>query len=186
MSNNFECNNFSNDSVIHNLTSKFNCTNEIGFSSHIVTQITMIIISLLGLFTNFWIIFNFFFGKKKRNSIASMKKLFIFPSFTELIISIYWILSIIFFRTAENMKSNKKICTALSMIYLFVLVFNFTFENILLYHLNKINKNPIEGILKPDKNIIKYIIFCIFFSSIICIFSLYFDIFGISVRILII
>ena len=61
MSNNFECNNFSNDSVIHNLTSKFNCTNEIGFSSHIVTQITMIIISLLGLFTNFWIIFNFFF-----------------------------------------------------------------------------------------------------------------------------
>ena len=66
MSNNFECNNFSNDSVIHNLTSKFNCTNEIGFSSHIVTQITMIIISLLGLFTNFWIIFNFFLVKKKK------------------------------------------------------------------------------------------------------------------------
>jgi hypothetical protein len=45
--------------------------------------------------------------------------------------------------------------------------FQLTLINFLLFHFRKINTNPIEGILKPNKNILKYIIICFIIGAIV-------------------
>ena len=179
----FECNNSTTSIKNSEYIPIYNCTNEIGFSNTIIIRYLMILISFLGIITNLIIILNFF-SKKKNN--ASMKRLFIYSSYTEIIFCIYWIFSLIFLNNAGEIYNfylkHNIICYFVSSIFLFAIIFNFTFENILLYHFNSINENPINAILKPNKNIVKYLIVSILTSIIICIIADYYKIFGISVR----
>ena len=182
----FECNNSTTSIKNSEYIPIYNCTNEIGFSNTIIIRYLMILISLLGIVTNLIIILNFFSKKKKNKNRASMKRLFIYSSFTEIIFCVYWIISLIFLNSAGKINNfylkHKRICYFISTIFLFILIFNFTFENILLYHFKNINENPINAILKPNKNIVKYLIITFLISIIISFFANYFEFFGISVR----
>ncbi len=182
----FECNNSTTSIKNSEYIPIYNCTNEIGFSNTIIIRYLMILISFLGIITNLIIILNFFSKKKKNKNRASMKRLFIYSSFTEIIFCVYWIISLIFLNSAGEINNfylkHKRICYFISTIFLFILIFNFTFENILLYHFKNINENPINAILKPNKNIVKYLIITFLISIIISFFANYFEFFGISVR----
>ena len=186
MNSSFECNNSTTSIKNSEYIPIYNCTNEIGFSNTIIIRYLMILISFLGIITNLIIILNFFSKKKKNKNRASMKRLFIYSSFTEIIFCVYWIISLIFLNSAGEIYNfylkHKIICYFMSTIFLFILIFNFTFENILLYHFNSINENPINAILKPNKNIVKYLIITFLISIIISFFANYFEFFGISVR----
>ena len=187
MNSSFECHNSTNSILKNNeYIPIYNCTNEIGFTKNFIIRYIMILFSLLGLIVNFIILLNFFFKNKKKKNNASMKRLFIYSSYTEIIFCIYWIFSLIFLNNAGEIYNfylkHNIICYFVSSIFLFAIIFNFTFENILLYHFNSINENPINAILKPNKNIVKYLIVSILTSIIICIIADYYKIFGISVR----
>ena len=186
MNSSFECYNSTTSVMKNDYKQIYNCNNEIGFSNIIIIRYFMILISFLGLITNLIILSNYFSKKKKKKNKASMKRLFIYSSFTEITFCIYWIISLIFLNSAGKIYNfyfkHKIICYFMSNIFLFALIFNFSFENILLYHFKNINENPISAILKPNKDIVKFLIFTISTSIIICIFTNYFELFGTSVR----
>ena len=86
-----------------------------------------------------------------------MKKLFAILPVLECITSIYWIISSVAFKRAQNIFDHKNFCATLSIIYFTVFIFEFIFINFILIHFRKISLNPIEGILKPGKNIKIYL-----------------------------
>ena len=87
-----------------------------------------------------------------------MRQLFqILPLF-DIITSIYWIISSFKFVQAIDLYNNFEFCSSLAIIYLIFFTFQFVMINFILIHFRKINLNPMEGILKPNKNVIIYII----------------------------
>ena len=86
-----------------------------------------------------------------------MKKLFAALPVLDCITSIYWIVSSVAFRKVQNICDHKNLCAFLSIIYFSVFIFEFIFINFILIHFRKISLNPIEGILKPGKDIKIYL-----------------------------
>ena len=84
--------------------------------------------------------------------------MFLLLSFIDILSCLYWLLSATIFSTAEKIYLNYKVCHILSIFYLFIFTFDFTYLNCILYHFFKINANPIAGILH-NFTILKYIIF---------------------------
>ena len=164
--NNFDCINNDNNELNNNSSSiipflnnsNVDCNTIIGYCRNGFIPILFLIISFIGLILNIYIIKNFF--KKKNNSNSrkqsSMKKLFATLPILDSITCLYWIISSVAFWKAEKIESYKKSCTALSIIYFSVYTFEFIFINFILIHFRKISLNPIEGILKPGKNLKTY------------------------------
>ena len=171
----FKCNISDND---------INCDNQIGYLTTYGAELSFQVISLLGFISNFILILyniNLLSGKKKRNrKKTSMRKLFGFLPITDCLISIYWILSSFFFKRLSDIKKNYIYCSILSLFYIFIFTFQFVLINFILYHFRKINTNPIEGILKPDKNVRLYIIISILSSMIVSGIADFYKITGIG------
>ena len=162
-----------------------NCDTIIGYSFNPHVPIIFLLFSIIGLILNLFLIIDFI-RKKNSNSSrkqSSMKKLFVVLPILDSITSLYWILSSAVFYKAERINNNIELCSFLSILYLSVFTFEFIFINFILIHFRKISLNPIEGILKPEKNIIKYFIFSIIFTVIMLVISLSMKIFGRSVMI---
>ena len=96
-----------------------------------------------------------------------MTKLFAVLPVLDCITSIYWIISSLVFQNAEEIQNKKIGCQILSIIYFSVFTFEFIFINFILIHFRKISLNPIEGILKPGKNIKMYITISVLLTLII-------------------
>ena len=101
-----------------------------------------------------------------------MKKLFAVLPILDCISCIYWIISASVFWGVGKILNKKEICGALAIIYFLFFIFEFIFINFILVHFRKISLNPIEGILKPGKNIKKYFIISIIIT--LCIGGLTF------------
>ena len=186
-------NNLNNYKCIHNETSIDNTTetNEtidvypecdilIGYSENGYVPSIFLILSAIGLILNLCLIIDFF-RKKPQNSSrkqSSMKKLFTVLPVLDCITCVYWILSSSIFWKAEVIKDHENICFGLSILYLSVFTFEFIFINFILIHFRKISLNPIEGILKPEKNILIYFIISIVFTAIVLALSIIFQIMG--------
>ena len=111
--------------------------------------------------------------KKKKNIMRTM--FLILPIF-DCIISLYWIISSFYFSQAKDIKDSRAFCTVLSIFYQMCFTFQFIMINCILYYFKKINMNPMEGILKSKKNMIKYILLSIIISVIIGLLSLFINI----------
>lgn len=85
--------------------------------------------------------------------------MFLLLSFVDILSCLYWLISATLFPNAEKIYSNYKVCHILSIFYLFIFTFDFTYLNCILYHFIKINANPIAGILQSNFTILKYITF---------------------------
>ena len=144
------------------------CNTYIGHSQSEMAPISFLIISILGLILNLILIKDFI---KKSNSSSrkqsSMTKLFAVLPVLDCITSIYWIISSLVFKNAEEIQNKKTGCEILSIIYFSVFTFEFIFINFILIHFRKISLNPIEGILKPGKNIKIYISISVLLTLII-------------------
>ena len=156
------------------------CKTIIGYSLNQSVPVIFLILAVVGLILNLLLIIDYF-RKKNTNSSrkqSSMKKLFTVLPVLDCITCIYWILSCSIFWRAQVINDNPTICTILSILYLLVFNFEFMYINFVLIHFRKISLNPIEGILKPEKNLIIYFIISIIYAIAILILSLYFKIIG--------
>ena len=100
-----------------------------------------------------------------------MRRIFLIFPLTDLLTAIYWLLSSIYFYDLEHIQNNSLGCSLVSCLFMHVNIFQLTFINAILFHFRKINTNPIEGILKPNKRIIIYIITCFMIGAIVTGFS---------------
>ena len=157
------------------------CDQQIGYTQTWVGRTVFIIISILGALSNFtFIIYSLVKKIKGKNRKASMKRIFLIFPLTDLLTSFYWLASSINYYSLEEIKQNKNLCSINSVFYIDVLSFQSTLINFLIFHFKKINRNPIEGILKPNKKIYLYILISFFFGALTSGLSEYLSIVGIS------
>ena len=165
------------DKIISHLNKNIiGCDLKIGLFLSNYSPIIITIISSLGFLSNFILIMNFLFKSRKsteKSTKNTMKKLFTVLQVFDCIQSIYWIISSILFKTARDIKNNATFCSILSLTYIFVINFEFLLMNFLLNNFKRISSNPIHGIFKPYKNIIKYIVISFFFGAGMSIFAFY-------------
>jgi len=155
------------------------CTLKIGYMKYNPGKIIFIVISSLGALLNLiFIISNLFKRNKFKNRKASMRKIFLIFPLTDFLTAIYWLISFLYLYELDNIKKNNRLCSLISVFYGELITFQFSLINCLLLHFRKINTNPIEGILKPNKNFIKYIIICILIGALVNGLSEYLGIIG--------
>ena len=155
---------------------KIKCDLKIGLFFSKNTPLILTILSSLGFLSNFIVIINFLFKSKKNSEKSTrntMKKLFIVLQVLDCIQSIYWIISSLLFQTANDIKNNIQFCSILSLTYIFVINFEFLLMNFLLNNFRRISSNPIHGIFKPYKNIVKYIVVSFCFGAGMSLFAYY-------------
>ena len=164
----------SGDFISQNKTS-LSCDTIIGYSENGQVPIIFLLSSIFGLTINIiFLVKSFMPSANKSNSRkqSSMKKLFSVLPILDSVACLYWLFSSIFFWKAETIKNNRDSCSALSIIYFSVFTFEFIFINFILIHFRKISLNPIEGILKPGKNLKKYFSISILLTIAILIFAI--------------
>ena len=173
---NFGCDIYNLD----NTTEIADCDTIIGYSYNSSVPIVFLLFGVAGLILNSLLIIDFCRKKNSNNSRkqSSMKKLFVILPILDSITSIYWIISCSFFWNADRIRVWYQLCSALSITYFSVFTFEFIFINFILIHFRKISLNPIEGILKPQKNILLYLISSIVFTLIVLTISLFRSIIG--------
>ena len=157
-----------------------NCNTYIGYSYNSFIPIVFLLFGIAGFILNLLLIIDFCKKKNSNNSRkqSSMKKLFVILPILDSITSFYWIISCSFFWDAKRIRDWYKLCSGISITYLSVFTFEFIFINFILIHFRKISLNPIEGILKPQKNILLYLISSIVFTLIVLTISLLMKIIG--------
>ena len=155
----YQCYKKNSTSLAYSQNSTFiNCDALIGYSYHNAVPILYLIIAIIGLILNFLLIRDFIIkSNTSSRRQSSMKKLFAILPVLDCITSVYWIVSSVAFRKVQNICDHKNLCAFLSIIYFSVFIFEFIFINFILIHFRKISLNPIEGILKPGKNIKIYL-----------------------------
>ena len=174
---NFDCIN-ENEKILYRNTTEnqkyVDCNSYIGYARNAYINIVFLIISIIGLILNLLVIRDFIPKNNNLNSRkqSSMKKLFAVLPILDCISCIYWIISASVFWGVGKILNKKEICGALAIIYFLFFIFEFIFINFILVHFRKISLNPIEGILKPGKNIKKYFIISIIIT--LCIGGLTF------------
>ena len=148
---NFYCDHNKSDEII-------DCDTLIGYSNTELIYVIFLIIATIGLVANILLLRDFFTKKGNESSRkqSSMKKLFATLPILDSITCIYWLISAGAFYKSEKIKKFFGYCYALSVVYFLVFTFEFIFINFILIHFRKISLNPIEGILKPWKNLILY------------------------------
>ena len=165
----FKCQNYTeipDDETKSFNTSYVDCNAIIGYSMNPSVPIVFLICSAIGLILNMILIIDFIKQRNNNKSRkqSSMKKLFVVLPILDSVTCLYWILSSAIFWRADKFGDHVAFSVFLSLLYLFVFTFEFIFINFILIHFRKISLNPIEGILKPDKNIIMYFIISILFT----------------------
>ena len=169
----FKCNPTHNDTNITEEEEYVPCNTYIGHSESEMAPISFLVISLLGLILNLILIKDIIIkSNASSRKQSSMKKLFAVLPILDCITSIYWLISSLVFKNAQEINNKQIGCWFLSIIYFSVFTFEFIFINFILIHFRKISLNPIEGILKPGKNILKYITICVLLTLIILGFGI--------------
>ena len=157
------------------------CSTFIGFGSKIGVN-AIRALSILGFVLNFiFLIFQHLRIRRKRaknNRKNSMRQFFqILPLF-DCITSLYWIISSFYFVQAKDIQSNLDFCSGMSFFYLICFTFQFVMINCILVHFRKINLNPLQGILKPNRNVIIYILISITIGVVVGLLCIHFNVIG--------
>ena len=166
---------------------RFHSLNEkdpfIGFGSE-VQNVIMIILSFFGIFINLYFaltsikrIINK--DKSKNVNISSIEKILSIISVTETFISICWLINSFKMNTQSEQLENCEVCCILGIIELFLYIFDWMILISTLIQIKQILTNPLET-LKTEKNIFRYIIFCVIFGLATGICGFYADVEGVS------
>ena len=180
---NFQCKNYTEiggeEALNYNYT-LCDCNAYIGNAENPIIPVVFLISAVIGLILNAILIIDFIRQRNNNKSRkqSSMKKLFVVLPILDSITCLYWILSSAIFWRADKFEKYYMLSIILSLLYLFVFTFEFIFINFILIHFRKISLNPIEGILKPDKNIVIYFIISVLFTLTVITISLFKQIIG--------
>ena len=157
------------------------CQLKLGYTKSYFGIGTLIGISIIGVILNIiFFIFHFLKKGKKNTKKALMHRIFLIFPFTDLLNSIYWLVSAIGYNELEKIKKNMRLCALNSVFYIFLITFQFILINILLIHFRKINKSPLEAINNPNKKLIIYLIICFLLGFFVSFLAEYFKVIGIS------
>ena len=141
------------------------CDTRIGYSGTELIYVAFLIIATIGLVLNIILLRDFFKkGIENSRKQSSMKKLFATLPILDSITCIYWLISAGAFYNSKKIEKYSGYCFALSVVYFLIFTFEFIFINFILIHFRKISMNPIQGILKPWKNLLKYFAISIILS----------------------
>ena len=141
------------------------CDTLIGYSGTELIYVAFLIIATIGLVLNIILLRDFFKkGIENSRKQSSMKKLFATLPILDSITCIYWLISAGAFYNSKKIEKYSGYCFALSVVYFLIFTFEFIFINFILIHFRKISMNPIQGILKPWKNLLKYFAISIILS----------------------
>ena len=156
---NYQCYKYNSTNILHINDNYFvNCNALIGYSFNPILPIIFLLIAIIGFILNLLLIKDFIkISSNSSRRQSSMKKLFTILPILDCITSLYWIISSLAFEKSQKICEHKIFCAILSIIYFSIFNFEFIFINFILIHFRKISLNPIEGILKPGKNIKIYI-----------------------------
>ncbi|MCQ2818510.1 MAG: hypothetical protein MJ252_14675 [archaeon] len=117
------------------------------------------LLSILGLISNIYLLAHYVKQIVKGHDTKTvLKKMFLILSIIEIPSSLYWIIDRFSYKDGYKIKEGYSGCHVLSFIYIMIFTFGFTFVNCILMQFIKINADPIEGILRPGRNFIKYLI----------------------------
>ena len=188
-SENFECYHKANNSTNLTLNNDTNSTTEnnliecatlIGYSRTNLINVFFLVIPTIGLILNIFLIRDFCSKNNDENSRkqSSMKKLFATLPILDSITCIYWLISAGAFYKSEKIMNIQNGCYSLSILYLLVFTFEFIFINFILIHFRKISMNPIEGILKPGKNLRKYFAISIIATLVLSLIAILMKVIG--------
>lgn len=149
------------------------CDTLIGYSGTELIYVAFLIIATIGLVLNIILLRDFFKkGIENSRKQSSMKKLFATLPILDSITCIYWLISAGAFYNSKKIEKYSGYCFALSVVYFLIFTFEFIFINFILIHFRKISMNPIQGILKPWKNLLKYFAISIILSLAITGFAI--------------
>ena len=149
------------------------CDTLIGYSGTELIYVAFLIIATIGLVLNIILLRDFFKkGIENSRKQSSMKKLFATLPILDSITCIYWLISAGAFYNSKKIEKYFGYCFALSVVYFLIFTFEFIFINFILIHFRKISMNPIQGILKPWKNLLKYFAISIILSLAITVFAI--------------
>ena len=153
------------------------CEQRIGFTQFDKEKFIFMIFSILGIIFNLVFFVYSLLKTKKRTRKASMRRIFLIFPVTDILTSIYWLISSIYFYNLKQIaeKENRRLCSLISCFFIHVNTFQLTLINFILFHFRKINTNPIEGILKPNKKIVIYGIICFIIGAIVTGLSEFFQ-----------
>ena len=156
---NFNCDLYKNNKEL------IDCDTLIGYSGTELIYVAFLIIATIGLVLNIILLRDFFKkGIENSRKQSSMKKLFATLPILDSITCIYWLISAGAFYNSKKIEKYSGYCFALSVVYFLIFTFEFIFINFILIHFRKISMNPIQGILKPWKNLLKYFAISIILS----------------------
>lgn len=154
------------------------CNSTLGYINNDISRYSFIAISGLSLLSNLFLIINNLLTKSKKGRKASLRKIFLIFPVTDLLTSIYWLLSSVRFYKLEFIQNDYKVCTFNSLFYIIVTTFQFSLINCLIIHFRKINTNPIQVIFNPNKNFVLYLLICFILGALVAFFSEFFNIIG--------
>ena len=151
----------------------------IGYSENI-GGIIIIALSILSLLVNSIFILNFLMRllKNTKNRSSSIEKLMLGLSIDEILISIFWVISVIFLGNSQLINENKNLCKIISSFEIFVYIFNLLLISCTVYQVKEVILVPLESILKSKYKLICYYSICIIIALIFTIFSLVLDMSG--------
>ena len=133
------------------------------------------ILSIISFILNFlFLIFQFLKIKKSQKYKKNvMRTLFQILPFFDCVISLYWIISSFHFSQAKDIKNSIGFCSFLSAFYQICFTFQFVMINCILIYFKKINLSPMEGLMKPIRDILIYIFISLIISIIVALFSIF-------------
>lgn len=145
-----------------------------------------IAISALGILVNIGFLTSSILKIRRGNGktkISSLEKLLIFLSLIEIGISIVWVIQTTTFVNNVIIKTKCSQCKILGLVSIFLYISDWVILGLTIKQFKQIMLNPLDAILKPDKNIREYLIIGFILAGFATLLAWYGDLTGISVSI---
>ena len=140
----------------------------------------VIILSILSVLVNMIFLLNFGFKlfRNAKNKLSSIEKLMLGLSIDEILISIFWVVSAIFFKDTNEILKKENICKKISCFEIYYYIFDWTLLSCTIYQIKRVILDPVDSVLKSNKKIICYFLLCFFFAFIWTLTSYLLDLNG--------
>ena len=99
----------------------------------------VIILSILSVLVNMIFLLNFGFKllRNAKNKLSSIEKLMLGLSIDEILISIFWVVSAIFFKDTNEILKKENICKKISCFEIYYYIFDWTLLSCTIYQIKK-------------------------------------------------
>ena len=140
----------------------------------------IIVLSILSLVVNSFFIFNFLMRiiKNTKNRLSSIEKLMLVLSIDEILISIFWLISVFYVQNTKLMERKKNLCKIISSCEIFFYMFDWILISCTVNQVKQLILFPLDSMLKSKCKLTCYYLICLIISFTFTILSLKFNLYG--------